>query len=263
MERYDEAEKWLKLALENENSEHPDYVTILSFLGHLYLEKDKNDPKVYEYYHKAAISGSSLAKHNLGFLYEDGIGGVSQDENQSLYWYKSAAKDGYAPAECSVGRYYFEKEDYEMAIPWLQRAVEQEVIRAKVLYSLCLIQIEKFPEKAYNLMHEAANANDSDAQWAMGHFYDVGFWVRKNSDQAIVWYKKAAENGSVDAKARLRAMGELPLLNIRMTDVAKELKVGFQTLVDYLKKTGYDIELSPDTKLDQYMYSILIEEFKS
>ena len=144
-------EKWLNLALEHLGSEHPDYTEALILLGDLYYEKDHNDPKLYEYYHKAAIRGLSLAKCKLGLLYESGIGGVSQDENQSLYWYKSAAIDGYAPAQCSVGIYYIEKEDYEMAIPWVQKAVEQEDIGAKVLYSLCLIQIEKFPEKAFIL----------------------------------------------------------------------------------------------------------------
>mgnify|MGYP003309158546 CR=1 FL=1 len=263
VKRYDDAEKWLKLALEHLDSEHPDYTEALILLGDLYYEKDQNDPKVYEYYHKAAIRGSSRAKFNLGDFYENGIGGVSQDENQSLYWYRSAAKDGNAPAQCSVGRYYFDKDDYEMAIPWLQKAVEQEDIDAKILYSMCLIEINKFPGKAYKLMHEAANANNSFAQYLMGYFYEDGVSVRKNRDQAIVWYKKAAENGSKHANARLRAMGELPLLNIRITDVAKELKVEVSTLVDYLKKNGYNIELSPGTKLDQYMYSILIEEFKS
>lgn len=210
VERYDDAEKWLNLALEHLGSEHPDYTEALILLGDLYYEKDHNDPKVYEYYHKAAIRGSSWAKFYLGYLYACGYGGVSQDENQSLYWYRSAAKDGYGPAQFLVGRYYFDKDDYEMAIPWLQRAVEQEVIEAKVLYSLCLIQIEKFPEKAYNLMLEAANANDSQAQYYMGLFYEEGISVRKNRGQAIVWYKKAAENGDEDAKAKLRELGELP-----------------------------------------------------
>ena len=210
VERYDDAEKWLNLALEHLGSEHPDYTEALILLGDLYFKKDYNDPKVYEYYHKAAIRGSSWAKFSLGYLYEDGIGGVSQDENQSLYWYRSAAKDGDTSAQCFLGRYYFDKEDYEMAIPWLQQAVEQEVILAKVLYSLSLIQIEQFPEKAYNLMREAANANDSVAQYYMGRFYEEGFSVRKNRDQAIVWYKKAAENGSKDAKAKLRELGALP-----------------------------------------------------
>jgi TPR repeat protein len=263
VERYDDAEKWLNLALEHLGSEHPDYTEALILLGDLYYEKDHNDPKLYEYYHKAAIRGSSRAKFSLGGLYKFGIGGVSQDENQSLYWYKSAAIDGFAPAQYSVGRYYYGKDDYEMAISWLQKAVEQDLIDAKVIYSLCLIHIDKFPEKAYNLMLEAANANDSEAQYYMGLFSEEGFSVRKNRGQAIVWYKKAAENGDEDAKAKLRELGELPLLNIRMTDVAKELKVGVSTLVDYMKKNGYNIELSPNTKLDQYMYSMLIEEFKS
>lgn len=259
VKRYDDAEKWLKLALEHLGSEHPDYTEALNLLGDLYYEKDQKDPKVYEYYHKAAIRGSSRAKFNLGYLYEDGIGGVSQDENQSLYWYKSAAKDGYAPAQCSVGRYYYEKDDYETAIPWLQKAVEQEVIGAKVIYSLCLIQFEKFPEKAYNLMHEAANANDSAAQYYMGCFYKKGFLVRKNINQAIVWYKKAAENGSKDAKARLSELGEFTL-----KEVAKELKVGIQTIADFLENKGYEhFELSPSTKLTHNMYSLIIKEFKS
>lgn len=257
VERYDEAEKWLKLALEHLGSEHPDYTFNLELLGNLYYQKDQNEPKVYEYNHKAAIRGSSRAKFNLGYLYEYGIGGVSQDENQSLYWYRSAAIDGYAPAQCSVGRYYFDKEDYERAIPWLQKAVEQDHIDAKILYSVCLIQIEKFPEKAYNLMHEAANANDSEAQYYMGRFYEEGFAVRKNRDQAIVWYKKAAENGSKHAKARLGELGKL-----RLIEVAKELKVGIQTVVDFLKKKGYEnFELSPSTQLTHNMYSLLIKEF--
>lgn len=260
VERYDDAEKWLKLALEHLDSEHPDYTEALILLGYLYYEKDQNNPKVYEYNHKAAIRGSSLAKYSLGYLYEDGIGGVSQDENQSLYWYRSAAKDGYAPAQYSVGRYYYDKENYEEAIPWLQKAVEQDHIRAKVLYSLCLIDIEQFPEKAYNLMLEAANANDSEAQCFIGYFYEVGLGVRKNRNRAIVWYKKAAENGSVDAKAKLSELGVYPSL----VEVGKELNVGIQTIVDFLKKKGYEnFELSPSTELTQNMYSILIEEFKS
>ena len=210
VERYDDAEKWLNLALEHLGSEHPDYTEALILLGDLYFNKDYNDPKVYEYYHKAAISGSSLAKHNLGCLYMDGIGGVSQDENQSLYWYRSAAKDGYAQSQYALGKYYSDKKDDEMAIPWLQKAVEQDHIEAKALYAACLINIDKFPEKAYNLMHEAATANFSEAQYAMGYFYDVGLLVRKNRDQAIVWYKKAAENGEEDAKAKLRELGALP-----------------------------------------------------
>lgn len=291
VERYDDAEKWLKLALEHGDPEQSDYAFNLELLGDLYYEKDQNDPKVYEYYHKAAIRGSSRAKFNLGYLYEDGIGGVSQDEYQSISWYRYAAKDGYALAQCSVGRYYFDKKCYRIAIPWLQRAVEQEVIRAKVLCSLCLIQIEKFPEKAYNLMLEAANANDSAAQYYMGCFYEEGFSVRKNRNQAIVWYKKAAENGSKDAEAKLiallvhtppppsidlfqvarklhvekRSIVEESTFSIDLFQVARELHVEKRSIVNFLNRKGYHInenEISLNTKLTKRMYDLVIKEFK-
>ena len=208
VERYDEAEKWLKLALGNESPEHLDDVEVLLFLGHIYLEKDKNNPKVYEYYHKAAIRGSSLAKHNLGFLYEDGIGGVSQDENQSQYWYRSAAKDGYAQSQYVVGKYLYHKNDYENAMIWLDLAIKQDHIPSKRLYALCLIRSNEKPEKAYNLMFEAAKENDTDAQYYMGSFYEFGACISKDIDKAIVWYKKAAENGHKDAIDRLTALGK-------------------------------------------------------
>lgn len=263
VERYDDAEKWLKLASEHLGSEHPDYTEALILLGDLYYEKDQNDPKVYKYYHKAAIRGSSRAKFNLGCLYEDGLGGVSQDENQSLYWYMSAAKDGYAPAQCSVGRYYCGKEDYEKAIPWLQKAVEQEVIRAKVLYSLCLIKSKKFPEKAYNLMLEAANANDSEAQLLMGIFYQKGIVPIPTINETRVWYNKAAKNSEI-AKAGLRKLGE-STFSINLFQVARELHVEKRSIVNFLNRKGYHInenEISLDTKLTKRMYDLVIKEFK-
>ena len=206
VERCDDAEKWLKLALEHLGSEHPDYTEASILLGDLYYEKDQNDPKVYKYYHKAAFIGSSLAKCKLGLLYKYGKGGVDQSLTQALYWYRSAAKDGYANGQVEVGRYYYENYYYNTAITWLQKAVEQDHIEAKVLYACCLIDSHKSPEKAYNLMLEAAKANDSEAQYFMGSFYERGFWVGKNKNQARVWYKKAAENGSENAKARLECL---------------------------------------------------------
>ena len=263
VERYDEAEKWLKLALENENSEHPDYVEILLFLGHLYFEKDKNNPKVYEYYHKAAISGSSLAKHNLGCLYKDGIGGVSQDENQSLYWYRSAAKDGYAQSQYAVGEFLYHKNYYVNAIIWLDLAIKQDHIPSKRLYAQCLIRSNKNLAKAYNLMIEAAKENDTDAKYYMGMFYDNGYYVRKDINKAIDWYKKAAEDGEEFAINRLIELGETTF-SVGLFEVARKFKIGKQIIVDFLNKNGYRIninDISLNTKLNKEMYDLVVKEF--
>ena len=47
----------------------------------------------------------------------------------------------------------------------------------------------------------------------------------------------------------------------RLSKIAKELNVGISSLVDYLKSKGVDIESSPNTKVEENNYSILLEEF--
>ena len=37
----------------------------------------------------------------------------------------------------------------------------------------------------------------------------------------------------------------------RLNKVAKEFNVGIQTLVEYLAKKGYEVEQSPNTKIDE------------
>ena len=47
----------------------------------------------------------------------------------------------------------------------------------------------------------------------------------------------------------------------RLSKIAKELNVGISSLVDHLKSKGVDIESSPNTKVEEGNYNILLEEF--
>jgi len=47
----------------------------------------------------------------------------------------------------------------------------------------------------------------------------------------------------------------------RLSKIAKELNVGISSLVDHLKSKGVDIESSPNTKVEEVNYNILLEEF--
>lgn len=49
----------------------------------------------------------------------------------------------------------------------------------------------------------------------------------------------------------------------RLSKVAKELNVGLSTIVDYLSSQGHDIETSPNTKIEENLYEILLQEFQS
>ena len=47
----------------------------------------------------------------------------------------------------------------------------------------------------------------------------------------------------------------------RLSKIAKELNAGISTLVDHLKTKGIDIESSPNTKVEDAHYTVLLEEF--
>ena len=48
----------------------------------------------------------------------------------------------------------------------------------------------------------------------------------------------------------------------RLSKIAKELNVGISSLVDHLKSKGVEIESSPNTKVEEDHYNILLEEFE-
>lgn len=56
-------------------------------------------------------------------------------------------------------------------------------------------------------------------------------------------------------------MSEAPVR--RLSKVAKELNVGLSTIGDFLSNKGYDIDVKPNTKIQQDVYEALLNEFQS
>ena len=48
---------------------------------------------------------------------------------------------------------------------------------------------------------------------------------------------------------------------IRLIQVAKELKVGFNTLADFLQRKGLQSDCSPSSPVSQDVYAVLVKEF--
>ena len=50
---------------------------------------------------------------------------------------------------------------------------------------------------------------------------------------------------------------------IRLNKVTRDLNVGIQTVVDYLQKKGFEIETSPNAKISEDQYALLVNEFST
>jgi translation initiation factor IF-2 len=49
----------------------------------------------------------------------------------------------------------------------------------------------------------------------------------------------------------------------RLSKIAREFNVGISTIVEYLKSKGHSIDMNPNTKIGEELYSLLCKEFQS
>ncbi|GAB6976556.1 hypothetical protein JCM15124A_14630 [Prevotella falsenii] len=132
----------------------------------------------FRFYQKAAEAGSIDAYISLGKCYENSWG-VAFNAQKTMDWYRKAAYAGSALGQYHLGILYFEgwngeKPDKKKGLEWL---------------------------------FKAANGCEPWAMFYIGNCYKRGDGVEKNIDEAIRWYKKAAEYGDEDAPQVLKELG--------------------------------------------------------
>jgi len=84
---------------------------------------------------RAAEQGDAIAQSHLGLMYENGRGGVAEDDVEAVRWYRKAAEQGNGRAQFNLGLMYFSGEgvpvDYVAAYMWWNLAAAQGLEVAK------------------------------------------------------------------------------------------------------------------------------------
>lgn len=121
-----------------------------------------------------AKAGDMKAQLILGTLYEDGAGGLGQNYNEAIKWYRQSADQGYAKAQYNLGLLYEDgkgvKPDFYEAAQWYKRA---------------------------------ANNGFAEAQNNLGVLYVMGKGVIRDKSKAELMFRKAAEQGNKNAARNL------------------------------------------------------------
>lgn len=126
-----------------------------------------------------AEQGAAQAQYYLSGLYARGEG-VPRDEKTALAWLTKAAGAGYAAAQFNLANQYFQG----------QGGVAQDLAKARHWWEL------------------AADQNLHKAAFNLGSLYYQGKGVDKDVAEALNWYRKAADMGSVEAKVVLAKLEE-------------------------------------------------------
>ncbi|MDR1828466.1 MAG: sel1 repeat family protein [Methylobacteriaceae bacterium] len=125
---------------------------------------------------RSAEAGDAEAQLTLGFMYDFGVG-VLTDSERAMELFSKAAEQGLAAAELALGDMYERHEhvarDYVKAAAWYRKAADQGL---------------------------------AEAQYRLGGMYANGYGVQQSDTEAFAWCRRAAEQGYSDAQIQLSRM---------------------------------------------------------
>ena len=166
--------------------------------------------KEIDHLQEQAKRGNPIAQYQLARMYEVG---VKKAPSLARKWYQRAAVLGFAPAQYSLGRMYYESKGGEKnpssALEWFQRAAEQGLAPAQ--YSLGVMYYEgeggeKNPSSALEWYQQAAVLGFAPAQYILGRMYYNGEGVGENLSSALEWFQRAAVQDYAPAQYNLGGM---------------------------------------------------------
>ncbi|MEZ8382969.1 tetratricopeptide repeat protein [Vibrio splendidus] len=151
---------------------------------------------------KAAMKGNSEAKKELGFLYFSGEK-FKKDWRLASKWLIEAYHEGEIDCAVTLGYIYegnrhFHRDAAEM-LRWHKIAAESGDLNAQKALVGIYTKEKKYinPEMMMHWLHKAADQNDKEATYLLGHIYlDENHY---DVNEAIKWLKIAAKKKNHDA----------------------------------------------------------------
>jgi TPR repeat protein/GTPase SAR1 family protein len=130
--------------------------------------------------------------------------------NEGLRWIQKAAANGDPISMWLLGRMYSLEEgpapfDRKIAMEWYLRAADKGLVKAMVQIAECFesgIGVQQSHSEALRMYRKAADTGDPAGQNALAVFLDERS-SGEFSAEAIVWYRRAAEQGLAVAQANL------------------------------------------------------------
>jgi len=196
------------------------------------------------YLSQAAQNDHTEAMFNLAMAFELGKG-VEKNINAAFEWQLKAAEKGWQKAQRKVAKMYEHGNGVQSspieAFNWYRKAAEQGNADSQLELGAIFIQglslpgkvIPKDNDKGLYWIRESANQNNVEAQFALASLI-----IDKKPDEAIKFYKKAAQNGN---KFSMHNLASIYLKGEVVEKDLKESKYYAQMAVDVGQKSSQSI----------------------
>ena len=143
-------------------------------------------------------AGFTVAAHQLGKCWRDGLG-VLPDDEQAELWFRRAAEAGHDFSQYALGKLLQSQKRMEEAVSWYEKAAAQG--NSYAAYRLGKLYLEgkdvpKNAARAVEYLTDAAQEGNQYAQYALGKLYLAGEDVSQDREQAYSWFWESASQGN-------------------------------------------------------------------
>lgn len=147
--------------------------------------------------------GYTIAAHQLGKAYQDGLG-ISIDRKAAAEWFQKSAEAGNTCSAYALGKLLLEQGQISQAVHWLRQTAKQNDPYAQYrLGKLLLTGAEGVPkdiDAAIQLLKDSATQGNSFAQYTLGKLYLLGQEVQADREAALRYLVQAAAQGNAYAQ---------------------------------------------------------------
>ena len=153
-----------------------------------------------------AEAGDPEAQHNIGYMYEEGLG-VTQQYDVAMEWYRRAADGGLAEADHNLGMMYVDgrgvAKSWAQGLMYFRKAADKSLIESRYMIALSYFQGDGQIQNrrlAYEGFRETAIEGYADSQYMLSFMLLDGADVKRRSAQAFVWASLALVQGQQQAE---------------------------------------------------------------
>ena len=147
--------------------------------------------------------GYTIAAHQLGKAYRDGLGSPIGRET-AAEWFQKSAEAGNDCSAYALGKLLLEQGKFSQAQSWLQKAATQKNQYAQYrLGKLLLIgadDVSKDVNAAIRHLKDSAAQGNQFAQYTLGKLYLLGQEVKADHEEALHYLSQAAVQGNTYAQ---------------------------------------------------------------
>jgi len=173
-------------------------------------------------------AGLTIAAHQLGKCWRDGLG-VLPDDDKAELWFRRSAEAGNDFSQYALGKLLQSRKRIKEAVNWFEKAAAQGNQYASYrLGKLCLLGdgVPKDMEKAIEYLTQAAESDNQYAQYALGKLY----LDRQDGEGAYYWFSQSAAQGNEYARFFLDRWDNLkpPSVMLSVTRLLHHISEVFQ-----------------------------------